>query len=300
MKRSSIVRIASGFRVSFIQDSITQTEAWTTLMTKLSEDPFPTFAEAMRDEDYMVDDWLKGLPPNVMLYNAMQSGELFACFYGQKLAAITLLTNIIRQREGTLEAWVMPEFRGEYCVWEFWAALRNYAFRPFRNEIGTDQDISNSGLDLRKIKCTISRANPEAFKACARMGFFQVGMSPQDGLYNGQLTDMLMLELPNPRYFPALKAANNDRRKQQSTRATYVRTTSAIRAAEPVPERTGPEPGDRERVLQSKPSSRTRRTNTKQPARVDAVEQQPDEPRRNSSVRAKLVRPKRRTTGGTE
>lgn len=301
---SYIKRLASGFRISFITDPALNAQAWSNLMQQLDQDPYTIIASAMLEEDFFVDDWQRNMQPSQLMYHMMQSGEIFACMFGNRLAGIGILTSIIRQREATFAAWVLPEFRRSPCIKLFFEDLRAYCFRPFR-QVDDPEHLDRSGLGLRKLKANVSVSNGPAMHAAGRLGFALVGRSPLDGLYSGYLTDMLMLELPNPHFFPRIP----DVRQQQSTSAPDVQPARPIRAASAgngrvsnaagVHVSTGPKQRNSTGSKRSR-SGTTRRSIREDNAVVAPVGTEPNEQPGDARVRTKLVSAKRRPTNRTK
>lgn len=215
-------RSCSGYRTQFIQDPKEKREAWTAIADVIGDGPYLGVMRLIMQEPLYFDDMMRGMTASDMIMHALDSGELFVHFgvEGNKryLVGVTILRNIIHEREATFEAWVTPQFRGHYCVKTAALHVFEYAFKPFPR-----------GLGLKKIKAQIATSNAHAINAAAKLGFFHIGTSPLDGLFNGVPVDMLYCELLNPTCFNL--GVTNGRQKESSSTDLLPASDTGLHAA---------------------------------------------------------------------
>ena len=216
--KTETLRMFSGFRIHLAPEA-ERPKLWAKLADEIGQGPYLEIMATIMDEPYYVDDMMRELSAGQLLSHAIEQGEFLAHFLGDEPVGVSILRDIVAGRDATLEAWVFPKFRGSYCVFNAARQLIKYAFSAF--EAG--------GLQLRKIKAQVSANNPSAIKAVDRLGFKLVGISPADGLFTGQYTDMLLLELPSPVYFSL--GTNNGQQEVESSAATDVPSAGTVSSA---------------------------------------------------------------------
>lgn len=293
------ITVFSGYRLRFVEPQH-QPAAQEIILRQL-EPYVPVIA--LINEPYLLDDAIRGLPAEQLLVMGLAGGEFIVCMDGDKLVAFVWLQQIIHQRSAYIEAWATPDYRNDYrgrkIIADCAHQVIDYAFRPLG-------PVSTGGLGLIKLKARTAVPNRAAIRAMASLGFKQTGYSPVDGLYYSTPTDILELELLNPRIFgkAETQVANA---LQQTTDAPGIPATGAVPESRPVSEPRAIHPGpstqssdDSAASLKSdadsKPRKPSRRTATKRAnPTVDAVGQQPDGPGGQSPSGTELVPAKRRT-----
>lgn len=212
---------------------------------------FPFIKQALA-EPFYADDYMKDADPEKLLASLMPTSELFQCVHdhpteGRVLVGIAILKGIVPNREAYFDAWTHPAFRGKYPCSRLLQDIFDYAFRPWNPERTDEEKKQPRGLGLMKIKCQTSAANRPAIRALQRLGFKQVGLSPCDGLFQGQWTDVILVEKPNPGIFDAIPPEELEHGKRSETPSSAdVRSTPAVHSAPSVrnSEPDNPERGD--------------------------------------------------------
>lgn len=239
----------SGYRISLLPEA-QQRAAWEQRLTDIQW-VLPHLHDALA-EPFFTDDSVVDLPFDMLVRLAMEGGELFGCTHEREDGTIVpvgfvLLRDIRPGRDAWMEGYTVPEFRGKYPCSKQLRQIMDYAFRPWNPELTQSQKLTPKGLGLIKLKANVSVANRAAQMALWRCGFQTTGISPRDGLFKGQVTDIITVEKFNPLYLPQ---GNNNVRKQESREATStadvrgttgIQSSAAVQAAELRPEGERPE-----------------------------------------------------------
>ena len=111
------------------------------------------------------------------------NGEVFIAYDEDKPAGFASFRNIVPGRHAFLEIFILPEYRKGHFLKEFRKILYDAAFSEYPK-----------GLQLLKIKASISPHNTASIKACLNSGFVKIATIPYEGLYDGKVSDMLLME----------------------------------------------------------------------------------------------------------
>jgi RimJ/RimL family protein N-acetyltransferase len=219
----------SGYRISLAPPD-QQHDMWVTRLTDINF-LLPHIQEALK-EPYFVDDSYIDMPFDTLLRAILESGEVFACFdadhTGERtLCGFVLLRDVRPGRDAWLEAYSLPQYRGGYPAGRRHInQIMEYCFAPWNPEQLPSQKLSPKGLGLRKLKASVSAMNTPACTALKRMGFVACGFSPADGLFKGQLTDIITVEKINPALLP--KEPHYAQRRGEAASGTESDTSTAV------------------------------------------------------------------------
>lgn len=199
--------------------------------------------ESMK-EQYFIDDSYIDIPFDQLVRIIMESGEMFACFADEEcrerseVSAFVLLRDIRPGRDAWIEAYSLPQYRGHYPAGRrHLNQILEYCFAPWNPEQLPSQKLSPKGLGLRKLKAQVSAMNTPACQALKRAGFMATGISPADGLFKGQLTDIITVEKMNPILLP--REPLYAQRSLETSSATVADTSRVVHASAVVAERSG-------------------------------------------------------------
>jgi RimJ/RimL family protein N-acetyltransferase len=246
-------------------------------------EPYAAVLQVIMQEPYFLDDSLKSMSAVDVAMQLLHTGEIYFCFYGDKLAAFFYLSNILPERHATFGAWVQPEFRGNRQATYLIAKelITDYAFAPF----------GPMGLGLKKLKGEITRANEIAGRAALAIGFQEFGISPCDALHDGIPYDTVLLELLNPDYFAPerVETLSNGPKDAEAADTSDVHSGSElsepdVHEPEPVPSSAEPSADGPRRVLGTAGDVGRRRIGAPTPS-VVAAQPRPNAPRVISPIR---------------
>jgi RimJ/RimL family protein N-acetyltransferase len=140
---------------------------------------------AAASEPWYLDDVGRQMEERDLIHSYLGDGEFFACFANDEFIGFVALSKIIPGREAYIDAYSLPQFRKKIVIRRIMDKVVTYCWERLR---------------LVKLKCGIAEQNVSSIRACARVGFRYIGISPMDGLYLGHPANMILLELFNPAY----------------------------------------------------------------------------------------------------
>ncbi len=229
----------SGYRISLLPES-QQKEMWTHRLQDIQW-LIPTL-EAALSETYFCDDSIVDMPFDQMVKAALMCGELFGCVHevdgANQVVGFVLLRDVRPGRDAWMEGYVVPEFRGKYPVAKQIREVLSYAFRPWNPEQTRSQQLSPKGLGLRKLKASLSGSNLPAARFLASLGFFSTGVSMMDGLFKGNVTDIIQVEKFNPLYLPKPEPINVRKPQPENSNPSVVHAPAGIPSSAAVPAAT--------------------------------------------------------------
>lgn len=176
----------SGVDLTSENDLQVRAYKWAHMIDTVTKQYGGVIAMAMKEPWYM-DDSAREPEMRSVIENFLNDGELFACFANDQFVGFIGISRVILGREAYLDAYALPQFRKTILLRRIIDRVIKYCWER---------------LGLVKLKAEIAEQNHSSFRACVRLGFGYVGTSPLDGLYLGQPTNMMLLELFNPAYLP--------------------------------------------------------------------------------------------------
>lgn len=135
-------------------------------------------------EPYLMYDEDKTKTPLQLIINHLHGGELYIAEIDDNPIGYASFRGIAPGRYAYLELYLLPEYRKSTILGEFRDKLYECAFLPFPQ-----------GLQLLKLKAHIHPENKSSISACENSGFKIISLLPFEGLFNKQISPMLLLEL---------------------------------------------------------------------------------------------------------
>jgi RimJ/RimL family protein N-acetyltransferase len=182
-------------------------------LVKNTDNLIPLFEIAL-GEPFLVQDAYRRLGARAVMNAGLFNGELLVCLHGDRVVGLCFVHRIEPSQSAELEYWAAPAYRQSKYVWYFAKRTMAHIWKKH---------------NLRKLKANVCSQNTAALKAIRRMGFFQVGMSPEDASFGGRYYDMVMLEAYNPEHFKPVVQVIAD----EFAQTTVVPTANDDAAAEP-------------------------------------------------------------------
>jgi RimJ/RimL family protein N-acetyltransferase len=180
--------------------------------------------EEARQAPFLLLDFDKNAEPIVLIRALLQQGELLLAEDAGKIIAYVAFRSIVLGRDARLEIYVSPQYRNDAFLKEFCDALEDYAFTAYPE-----------GLQLHKVRATIHPENKASLTAAKNREFYSFGILPFEGLFNGQLTPMIYLELYPKQVRDALKNQEvlKSVRSPQRTPSSSPSTDSVVQLPQP-------------------------------------------------------------------
>lgn len=165
-----------------LQGNYTYIAQLQTLVKTIIEQSGNLFTESLKTP-YLYWDNEKTKSLEQIVGDHLYNGEVFIAYDEDKPAGFASFRNIVAGRHAFLEIFILPEYRKGYFLKEFRKTLYDAAFSEYPK-----------GLQLLKIKASISLNNKASIKACLNSGFVKIATIPYEGLYDGKVSDMLLME----------------------------------------------------------------------------------------------------------
>jgi hypothetical protein len=135
-------------------------------------------------EPFLYFDHDKPKKPEQIIREMLWMGEVFFLKKDEDVIGYACFRNVVARRFAQLELYISPEHRKTTALGYFKDILYAQAFSKFPD-----------GLELVKMKAFPHPSNAASLKALKQSGFVQLCEIPFDGLLNGQLCSILMMEL---------------------------------------------------------------------------------------------------------
>lgn len=161
------------------------------------------------DTGFYLDDGDRSINPVDLMMGKLQTGEVYFVFTKdhKDFVGICSINQIAWGRHGFIEAIATPKYHGSFSVGQAMGEIITYAFHDF-HEI--------KGLGLKKLKATISTSNISVAQTLANAGFKPLTVLHAEGLMGGTPTDMILMEMLNPKYFHVEKQVIQNERSTES------------------------------------------------------------------------------------
>ena len=153
-----------------------------TLVKAVVEQAASLFTESLK-APYLYFDNERTRSIEQVVADHLHNGELFIAFDEDKPVGFGSFRNVLAGRYAFLEVFILPEYRKGDVTKEFNKVLYDAAFSEYPK-----------GLQLLKLKANINPNNVSSIKGSLNSGFVKIATIPYEGLYEGKVSDMLLME----------------------------------------------------------------------------------------------------------